>query len=100
VSAFFDAQRVLDLERLARSFSARTTVRDEGRTIQGPGAIKRWMREAKAKCQHTAEALAISHRDGLTIVAARVAGEFPNSPLDLEHMFSVKRGKIASLEIR
>ena len=32
-------------------------------------------------------------------VIARVAGTFPNSPLDLQHVFAVEGGKIASLEI-
>jgi hypothetical protein len=58
------------------------------------------MREAKAKYQHTVEPLAVSHRDGLTVVTARVAGNFPNSPLDLQHVFAVEGGKIVSLEIR
>jgi len=36
----------------------------------------------------------------LTIVTARVAGRFPNSPVDLQHVFVVEGGRIASLEIR
>ena len=76
------------------------TVRDEGRTITGPDAIKRWITEAKAKYQHTVEPLEVSHRDGLTIVTARVTGRFPKSPVDLQHVFVVEGGRIASLEIR
>ena len=100
VSAFFEAERNQDLEGLARCFSEHAVVRDEGRTIEGPDAIKRWMQEAKSKYQHTVEPLAVSHRDGLTIVTARVAGAFPNSPVDLQHVFAVEGGSIASLEIR
>jgi SnoaL-like domain len=100
VSAFFEAERTQDLEALGRCFSDRAIVRDEGRTVEGLDAIKRWMREAKAKYQHTVEPLAVSHRDGLTVVTARVAGNFPNSPLDLQHVFAVEGGKIVSLEIR
>jgi len=100
VSAFFEAERTQDLEALARCFSERATVRDEGRTIEGPEAIKRWMKEAKAKYQHSAEPLAVSNRGGLTVVTARVAGKFPNSPLELQHVFAVEGGKIVSLEIQ
>jgi len=100
VSAFFEAERTQDLEALGRCFSDRAIVRDEGRSVEGLDAIKRWMREAKAKYQHTVEPLGVSHRDGLTVVAARVAGNFPNSPLDLQHLFAVEGGKIVSLEIR
>ena len=100
VSAFFEAERTQDLESLARCFSEHAIVRDEGRTIEGPDAIKRWMKEAKAKYQHTVEPLAVAHRDGMTIVTARVAGDFPNSPVDLQHVFAVEGGRITSLEIR
>jgi SnoaL-like domain len=100
VSAFFEAERTQDLEALARCFGEHAVVRDEGRTIEGPDAIKRWMKEAKAKYQHTVEPLAVSDRDGTTVVIARVAGAFPNSPLELEHVFTVEGGRIASLEIR
>jgi hypothetical protein len=100
VSAFFEAERTQDLEALGRCFSERAIVRDEGRTVEGPDAIKRWMKEAKAKYNHTVEPLGVSHRDGLIVVTARVAGAFPNSPLDLQHLFAVEGGKIVSLEIR
>ena len=100
VAGFFEAERAEDLEALARCFGERATVRDEGRVIQGSDAVKRWMKDAKAKYHHTAEPIAVSHHDGRTIVTARVAGAFPNSPLDLEHVFVVEGGRIASLEIR
>ena len=100
VGAYFEAERAEDFEALARCFGEGATVRDEGHSIQGPDAIKGWMKDAKTKFQHTAEPLAVSHRDGVTVVTARVAGEFPNSPLDLEHVFVVEGGRIVSLEIR
>jgi SnoaL-like domain len=100
VAAFFEAERTQDLEALGRCFGERATVRDEGRTVEGPDAIKRWVREAKARYHHSVEPLAVSHRDGLTVVTARVAGAFPNSPLELQHLFAVEGGKIVSLEIQ
>jgi SnoaL-like protein len=100
VSSFFEAERTQDLEALGRCFSDRAIVRDEGRTAEGLDAIKRWMKEAKAKYHHTVEPLGVSRRDGLIVVTARVAGAFPNSPLDLQHLFAVEGGKIVSLEIR
>jgi hypothetical protein len=100
VAGFFEAERAEDLGALARCFGERATVRDEGRVIQGSDAIKRWMKDAKAKYHHTAEPIAVSHHDGKTVVTARVAGGFPNSPLYLEHIFVVEDGRIVSLEIR
>lgn len=104
VSAVFEAERTQDLEALACCFAEHAVVRDEGRTIVGPDAIKRWMKQAKANYQHMVEPLAVSDRDGTTVVVARVAGAFPGSPLELEleleHVFTVEGGRIASLQIR
>jgi hypothetical protein len=33
-------------------------------------------------------------------VRARLTGEFPGSPIELDHIFTLSNGKIASLEIR
>lgn len=100
VAAFFAAERDQDLDVLAGCFTEYAVVRDEGRTIEGPPAIQEWMKETKAKYQHTVEPIEVASRDGSTVVVARVAGNFPNSPLDLEHVFTIEGGRIASLEIR
>jgi len=100
VAGFFEAERADDFEALARCFGERATVRDEGRVIQGSEAIKRWMKDAKAKYHHTAEPIAVSDHAGKTVVIARVEGAFPNSPLDLQHVFVIEDGRIVSLEIR
>jgi hypothetical protein len=34
------------------------------------------------------------------VVLARVAGDFPGSPVELQHAFRLDGGQIASLEIR
>jgi hypothetical protein len=39
-------------------------------------------------------------RDGKTVVRARLSGNFPGSPLDLDHIFELHGDKIVSLEIR
>ncbi|HEY8148794.1 MAG TPA: nuclear transport factor 2 family protein [Vicinamibacteria bacterium] len=99
VATFFAAENEQNLDALAGCFAEHAVVRDEGRTIEGPSDIKQWMREAKAKYQHTVEPIEVSSREGKTVVLARVAGNFPNSPLDLEHAFTIEGGKISSLEI-
>ena len=38
-------------------------------------------------------------RDGGTVVVGKVSGDFPGSPVDLEHAFKLNGDKIASLEI-
>ena len=39
-------------------------------------------------------------RVSATIVAGRVAGDFPGSPITLDHVFRLDGDKIASFEIR
>jgi hypothetical protein len=45
------------------------------------------------------EPISSTVRDGATIVVGRVAGDFPNSPVELNHIFRLDGDKIASLEI-
>jgi hypothetical protein len=75
-------------------------VRDEGKTIEGLVAIKQWKAETKKKYQHTIEPLASTQQDDKTIVANRLTGNFPGSPIELEFVFTLDGNKIASLEIR
>jgi hypothetical protein len=88
-----------DTEALAQCFAGNAVVRDEGNTIQGLAAIKKWMIETKQKYQHTIEPLASSQKDGKTIVTNRLTGSFPGSPIELEFVFTLDRDKIAALEI-
>ena len=81
-------------------FVEEAVVRDEGRTIEGIAAIRQWMADAKAKYQHRVEPMETTERDGKAIVQGEVSGNFPNSPINLEHIFGLEGAKIASLEIR
>jgi SnoaL-like protein len=100
LAAYFAAEHRSDMEALGACFAEHAVVRDEGRTIEGVSSIKQWMRDAKAKYQHTAEPIGIVKRDGKTVVTAKVAGTFPNSPLNLDHIFGIEGDRISSLEIR
>jgi hypothetical protein len=75
-------------------------VHDEGGTFTGTVAIERWNAAARAKYHHTVAPISSTVRDGATIVVGRVAGDFPNSPIELDHIFRLEGDKIASLEIR
>ena len=88
-----------DTEALAQCFAGNAVVRDEGKTIQGLAAIKKWMIETKQKYQHTIEPLSATQKDGKTIVTNRLTGNFPGSPIELEFVFTLERDEIATLEI-
>ena len=100
VAAYFAAEKNKDADAVALCFVADGVVRDEGQTARGLPAIKEWNAEARKKYNHTVEPLDSVLREGKIVVKARVSGNFPNSPLTLEHIFELGGDKIASLEIR
>ena len=100
IAAYFRAESRNDPASVARCFVEHAVVRDEGRTIVGTAAIQQWMTDAKQKYQHRVEPLESAEREAKTVVRGKVSGNFPNSPVTLEHIFALEGGKIASLEIR
>ena len=98
IAAYFDADK-RGGDVVARCFTNRAVVKDEGRTHSGPEAIKAWKTAASGKYSYVAEPLAVEQRDGRFFVTSRLTGNFPGSPVDLRYAFRLERGKIASLEI-
>ena len=100
VAAYFDAEKAADAQALARCFAEDGVVRDEGGTFTGRAAIERWNAEARDKYHHTVEPVSVVTGNGEVVVTGTVSGNFPGSPVNLEHRFRVHGDKIASLEIR
>jgi len=87
------------LERVPECFAADAIVRDEGQTYEGVAAIKNWMVTTKKKYGHTIVPLELADRDGQTVLKARLAGDFPGSPITVDFSFVLVGGKIRSLKI-
>jgi len=100
IAIYIAAENRGDTEAMAQCFAEDAVVRDEGKTIKGLAAIKRWKAETKRKYQHTVEPLVSAQKDGRTIITNRLTGNFPGSPIELQFIFTLDGGKIASLEIR
>ncbi len=100
IAIYIAAENRGDTEALAQCFAEDAVVRDEGQTIEGLTAIKRWKAETKRKYQHTVEPLASAQKEGKTIVTNRLTGNFPGSPIELQFIFRLDGDKIVSLEIR
>ena len=98
IAAYFAADQN-DGDAVAQCFTENAVVTDERRTHAGRDAIRRWKAEASAKFSYTIDPFAVGEEDGATVVTARVAGDFPGSPVDLRYAFVRDRGKIAQLEI-
>jgi len=99
IATYIGAANRGETEALAQCFAESAVVQDEGKTIQGLDAIKKWMVETKQKYQHTIEPLASTQKDGKTIVINRLTGNFPGSPIELEFVFTLEHDKVAVLEI-
>ena len=100
IHIYFASENTHDVGRLDRCFAADAMVHDEGRTIKGIAAIKTWRRETREKYDHTVEPLSVTERDGKTVVTAKVSGNFPGSPVNLDHVFELHGDRIVSLEIQ
>ncbi len=72
---------------------------DEGRRYEGRRAIEAWLRDAMAKFACTVEPLQVTQGEGQLTVRAKVSGNFPGSPVELDHHVTLADGKIAALEI-
>jgi len=98
IAAYFAADQ-RDGEAVARCFTKRAVVKDEGRTYSGLAAIKGWKAKASAKYSYISVPFAVEQKNGRYIVTSRLTGNFPGSPVDLRYAFRLERGKIALLEI-
>jgi len=100
IERFMSSENAHGTDALAACFAPDAMVRDEGRTREGLQDIAAWRRETTEKYQHTVEQVAVAERDGKTIVATKVSGNFPGNPVTLDFVFQLKESKIASLEIQ
>ena len=98
IAEYFAAEQAGDAAQLARCFVSDGVVHDDG-TFTGTVAIERWNAVARAKYHHTVTPIRSTVRDGATIVVGRVAGDFPNSPIELDHTFRLDGDRISSLDI-
>jgi len=100
IGIYFASENAHDPSAIDRCFAADAIVRDEGSTIKGIAAIKAWRVETGEKYRHTVEPLGLSMQDGRVVVLSIISGEFPGSPIRVEHIFKIDGERITSLEIR
>ncbi|MBO4120426.1 nuclear transport factor 2 family protein [Cupriavidus gilardii] len=99
VSAYFEADKSDDADALVSLFLPDAVVNDESARHQGSEAIRAWWLAAKEKYRHVAEPIEATGNDPEVRVRARVSGQFPNSPVTLEFLFTIDNDKIAELKI-
>lgn len=99
IAGYFTAANSDDAARVAGYFSDDATLRDEGRTIRGPDAVRAWAEETRRKYRYRAEVVGIETVGDRIVVTAHLEGDFPGSPIDLRYRFKLVGSKIAALEI-
>jgi hypothetical protein len=99
IAAYFELCNGANDSRLTHCFAPDAVVLDEAQTHRGHGAIQSWLRETRKKFEYSVEPLGISQEGTRVTVAAKVSGNFPGSPVQLDHVFQLIDGKIQSLEI-
>ena len=100
VAAYLAAEKAKNPEMLASCFASDALVHDEGLDYRGIDAIKSWKQKADAKYQYIMEPLDASVNEKTVKLRARLTGNFPGSPAELNFTFTLANDKITSLEIR
>ena len=100
VTEYLAAEEAKDADALSRCFNEDGSVHDEGQDYHGRDSIRRWKQAADAKYRYVLQTVSVQTFGDLVTVRARLTGEFPGSPVELDHIFKLSGHKIASLEIR
>ena len=100
IESYFQASNANNIDALVACFSPDATVVDENQTHRGTAEIKAWAVNVRRKYEFKTEILKASETSGGAIVTAKVSGNFPGSPVDLNFKFALgKNNKITSLVI-
>ena len=100
VATYLAAVKAKDADMLALCFAEDARVYDENHDYRGIDAIKSWKRETDAKYRYVMEPLDASVSGNTVKLRARLTGDFPGSPVELDYTFTLANDKITSLEIQ
>lgn len=98
VARYFAAQQSRDLDAQTECFTDDAFVHDEG-DYRGRGAIRAWKEAVQQKFVYEAEPQNASESGNIVTVNVHLTGNFPGSPIDLVHTFTLLGDKISSLVI-
>ena len=99
VTNYLAAVEAKDTDMLAVCFADDALVHDEGRDYRGLDAIRSWKEETQSKYNYVIEPLDASVGGKTVKLRARLRGDFPGSPVDLDFKFTLANDKIKTLEI-
>lgn len=99
ISAYFKGKDEHDIDVMLAPFDEHATVKDEGEEYSGRPAIRAWMEDVTRKYDVTFEVKGVTDARDKTVVSTLVSGNFPGSPVLLDHTFTLSNSRITRLEI-
>jgi ketosteroid isomerase-like protein len=99
IAAYFAARNAFDIDRTVASFANDAVVKDENREHRGRAAIRAWVDETTQKYHAKVQPLEVRPVSDKIVVVGLVSGDFPGSPVTLDHAFVVSGDEITVLEI-
>lgn len=100
IDRYFEASNRFDATTAAACFTPDAVVHDEGHVHKGTDAILGWISESSEKYQPHATVIKAGEEGSMMSVLARVAGNFPGSPVELTFNFQMRDNKIADLGVQ
>jgi len=99
IAAYFEARNAFDVDAIVAPFDDDAVVADENQQHRGRAAIRAWIEETTRKYRASAEPKDAKDEGEQIVVSALVSGDFPGSPILLDHAFTLAGQKIKRLEI-
>jgi len=99
IARYFQISNGADAAGLDDCFTPDAQVHDERQTHRGHAAIRSWHHAVRSKFAYTVEPLGAVQQGDRHTVTANVVGNFPGSPVQLDHVFELAGDRIRSLEI-
>jgi len=100
LTRYFDAANRFDIHDASDCFTSVAFVHDEERDHAGREAIRAWIEETTLKYHSQFEMMHFDAHGNEIQVTAKVSGDFPGSPINLQFNFILRDGKIDKLTIR
>lgn len=99
IADYVSAKNAHDPDAVAQAFAADGIVYDEGKVHRGTVEIAEWARAAMNRYRMTMSPLSVTGTEEKTVLTARVEGNFPGSPIELNFNFELGQDGIRSLKI-
>jgi hypothetical protein len=99
IADFYESENSTDVAILTACFATDARVHDESHEYLGHAEIAAWRIETQAKTPFSSRPIDVREDDATFRVSTEVSGSFPNSPIMLEHRFTLVEGHIADLDI-